>query len=490
MDTSGEARYDAASMRLTRTSALLTAFVVAGLLCAALAFAAPPTNDTRPNAQRITLGQTVNGTTTDATSDDDDSSGCGPSDTPSVWYRLDATADGRAIVQLQASGDLDVVVDVYQRVRSQFNQITCDESDKRGRASTEFQLKKGQSYLIRVSEKSQSVSGDFTLLVDIGQPEAQPPGRPLPSRGASGTVQRVFEPSNAWSVRMREGTTYRINLSPQSCMQLSIYGPGATDFDGGSRRTLSCGGYTLFTPGPHETGRYSLLIRPNSSRRTEQRYRLQVDRAGTDDTAPGRFVHNHSRLRGALNANHVDVQDLYRFDVTQPSITDLVMKTGADFDLVLIGPGGRRLSCGCGGGEGDENIHVRTMPGRYYVLVRAHRHAAGRYRLTRASKTITRTSLTPTPRSGSPGSNVTLRVGVTPASVGRVTVFVERFDPANGWQFAKRFETRVSGGSTAVSYHPPGVGRYRAQATFNGTRIASGSRSSVEHFRVQGPLED
>src|SRR3954447_9513078 len=235
-------------MRLTRTSALLTAFVAAGLLCAALAFAAPPTNDTRPNAQRITLGQTVNGTTTDATSDADDSSGCGPSDTPSVWYRLDATTDGRAIVQLQASGDLDVVVDVYQRVRSQFNQITCDESDRRGRASTEFTLKKGQSYLIRVSEKQQSVSGSFTLLVGLGQPEAEPPGRPLPSGGASGTVQRVFEPSNAWSTRMREGVTYRINLSPASCTRLSIYGPGTSSFDEDARRELTCGGYTLFTP--------------------------------------------------------------------------------------------------------------------------------------------------------------------------------------------------------------------------------------------------
>src|SRR4051794_36891272 len=241
-------------MRLTRTSILLTAFVALGLLCAALAFAAPPTNDTRPNAQRIQLGQTVNGTTTDATSDEDDASGCGPSDTPSVWYRLDATTDGRAIVQLQAAGDLDVVVDVYQRVRSQFNQITCDESDKRGRASTEFRLKKGQSYLVRVSEKEQSVSGDFTLLVDIGQPEATPPGRPLPKRGASGTVQRVFEPSNAWSRTMREGVTYRVNLAPASCMRLSIYGPGTSDFGEGAEETLTCGGYTLFTPGPHESG--------------------------------------------------------------------------------------------------------------------------------------------------------------------------------------------------------------------------------------------
>src|SRR4051812_23752363 len=233
---------------MKRTGLAVVVRLVAGLVSAALALAAPPSNDTRPNAQRITLGQTANGTTTDATSDQDDASGCGPSDTPSVWYRLDATSNDRTIVQLQAKGDLDVVVDVYQRVRSQFNQITCDSSDKRGRASTEFRMKKGQSYLIRVSETEQSVSGDFTLLVDIGQPEATPPGRPLPKRGASGTVQRVFEPSNAWSRTMREGVTYRVNLAPASCMRLSIYGPGTSDFGEGAEETLTCGGYTLFTP--------------------------------------------------------------------------------------------------------------------------------------------------------------------------------------------------------------------------------------------------
>jgi hypothetical protein len=475
--------------RATRASIVLVVLVATGLFCTALALAAPPSNDARPSAQRIQLGQTVDGTTTEATSDEDDASGCGPTDTPSVWYRLDSNTDGRAIVQLQAKGDLDVFVNVYQRVRSQFNGLNCDESDRRGRASTEFRLRKGQSYLIRVSEKSQSVSGDFTLLVDIGQPAARPPGRALPSRGASGTVQRVFEPSNAWSTDMREGTTYRVNLSPASCTRLSIYGPGTTDFDDESpKRTLTCGGYTLFTPGPHESGRYTLLVEPNSSRRTPQRYRLRVARAGVDDTAPGKFVLNHTRLRGSLNANQVDVVDLYRFDVVQPSITDLVLKSGSNFDLLLLSNKGRRIRRT--GSGGDQNIHIRTMPGHYFVVVRAHRHAAGRYRLSRASKTITRTTLTPTPRVSGPGSAVSLQVGVTPSSRGRVTVFVERFDPVSGWQFARRFETRINGTSTAVSFNPPGEGRYRAQATFNGTRISAGSRSSVEHFRVESPLND
>jgi hypothetical protein len=478
--------------RMKKAVLVMAALVVASMALAASALAAPPANDTRPNAQQIQLGQNVNGNTTDATADDDDSSGCGPSDTPSVWYRLDSNESGRAIVQLQANGDLDVVVDVYERVRSQFNSLSCDSSDRRGRASTDFRIKKGASYLIRVSQQAQSVSGSFSLLVDIGQPPASAPGKPLPRKGATGTVQRVFEPSNAYSTTMREGVTYRINLAPQSCTRLSIYGPGASDFDGRAQRVLSCGGYTLFTPGAHESGRYSFLIEANSSRRTPQSYRLMVGRAKSDDTAPGKFVRNHSAVRGGLNANRLDVQDLYRFDVTSQSITDLVLRTpsGADYDLVLVGANGHRINCACGGG-GNENIHTRTPIGRYFVLIRAHRHARGKYRLSRASKTITSTSLTPVPRAQTSGNgSVQLQVGVTPASVGPVTILVERFDPVNGWQFVKRFETRISGSSTSVSFQPPSVGRYRAQATFNGTRIAAGSRSRVEHFRVEEPLRD
>src|SRR3712207_2918925 len=108
-------------MKSLRSAVVAIALVAFSLLTAAIALAAPPANDTRANAQELKLGDRVNGTTTEATADEDDASGCGPSDTPSVWYRLDATQDGRAIAQLEAAGDLDVVLDVYQRQRSQFS---------------------------------------------------------------------------------------------------------------------------------------------------------------------------------------------------------------------------------------------------------------------------------------------------------------------------------------------------------------------------------
>src|SRR3954454_14269795 len=262
MDTFGE---------MTRLRSYLILVTLLLLALPASAFADPPSNDTRQNAQPLQLGQRVNGTTVEATSDEDDQSGCGPSDQPSVWYRLDSTKDGRGIFVLQANGDLDVTVDVYERVRSEFNSLACDNSDRNGRASTDFQLRKGRSYLIRVSERVRSESGTFSLLVDVGQPPASAPGRPLPKRGAAGDVQRVFEPSNAWSKKLREGRTYRINLAPETCVSLAIYGPGTSSFaDEAPRRFLRCGGYTLFTPGPRESGRYSFLVSSVTNRREPQ----------------------------------------------------------------------------------------------------------------------------------------------------------------------------------------------------------------------------
>jgi hypothetical protein len=465
----------------------LLMLIAVALATATSAYAAPPSNDDRASAQEVRLGQQVEGTTVEATAAEDDRSDCGPSDTPSVWYRIEGSETGRAIVSLQADGDLDVVLDVYQRVRSRFNELSCDTSDRRGSASTEFRMKRGQSYLIRVAQQTDSVPGTFSFNVNIGQPPASAPGKPLPRRGASGTVQRIYEPSNAYFTHLREGQTYRVNLSPESCMRLSIYGPGTRSFEQSARRVLRCGGYTQFTPGAHEGGRYSFLIEPASSRRTKQSYRLQVARAGSDDAVPGRFFRNFQRVRGSLNANRVDVIDLYRFDVVRRSITDLQLTAGSEFDVVLLSAGGHRIARSSADGD---RIHVRTRPGRYFVVVRAHRHASGRYRLSRASKTITHTSLSVSPQRSSPGASVNLGVRVSPGASGRATIVVERFDPTSGWQFLHRYEPRVSGGSGGVTFTPPSVARYRARAVFNGTRIASGSSSSVEHFRVEAPLTE
>ena len=83
---------------------------------------------------------------------------------------------------------------------------------------------------------------------------------------------------------------------------------------------------------------------------------------------------------------------------------------------------------------------------------------------------------------------VTVGVRVRPAVNGPVTVVVERFDPLEGWQFLRRVRVRANAGRASVSFRPPGAGRYRARASFDGTLGAAGSQSGLSSVLVAGPL--
>ena len=474
-------------MSIPRLLTSLCLALAAATLPAPAALAAPPPNDARTSPQDLSLPASVSGTTVEATREDSDPGSACPATTASVWYRFTAAADGRIVVNLHAAGDLDAVVDVYVRRRSQTQAVDCDPTDDEGEASVALRVRRGESYLIRVAQLPNSVAGRFTLDVFVPEAEATPPGRALPRLGGSATLHRTLDPSDAWSARFRAGTTYRINLSTrvEGCMRVALFAPGTDSFEDGSpARILPCNGYALFTPGPGEGGRYSLLVQAARNVRTRQSYHLQVAPAGLDDTVPGLFVRNYQRVSGRLNGRGVDVVDLYRFDVVRRS--DLALRLGGEaFDLVLLTDGGRVLSSASG------SLEQRVAPGRYFVAVRATDNASGRYTLTRISRTITSTSVRirgSRSAQASPGSAVSLSAHVAPGASGPVTFVVERFDPLEGWQFLRRFRTRASGGRAAVSFLPPSVGRYRARASFAGTRIASRSESGFARLLVAAPL--
>lgn len=77
---------------------------------------------------------------------------------------------------------------------------------------------------------------------------------------------------------------------------------------------------------------------------------------------------------------------------------------------------------------------------------------------------------------------------MTPAVGGPATAVIERFDPLAGFQFLRRVRVRVAGGRASVGFRPPAPGRYRAQATFDGTRAAASSESGFARVLVAGPL--
>jgi len=463
------------------------------------ALAAPPGNDLRTRPTEInSLPARVTGTTVDAGVEaDDPGSRCSGASKNSVFYEYRADRDARVVVRLDAGGDLDGVVDVYRRTRSQLFGLQCYATDSQGNAQLAYRATKGEIYLIRVAAVSNSVAGPFILSLGEAQPEARPPGTPLPAGGRRDTVDRVLNPSDAWSVRLRAGVTYRVNLSAPvdedrvRCIRVSLFEPGTRDFDDSPRRSLRCGGYFLFTPGPDDGGRYSILVQAVRGRNALP-YNIEVAPAGPDDTAPGVFIRNDQTLAGALSGSRIDAIDLYRFDVTKRSTLNLRLATQGRFDLVLLNDNGRRLECSCFG-DGEQEISRRISPGRYFAAVRAQSSANGSYRLTRISRALTSTRILINGASGaqvSPGTTVRLGVRVSPGISGPVTILVERFDPLSGYQFYSRYQTRSGGGTASVGFTPPSVGRWRARAVFKGTRIAATSESGYARLLVAGPLRD
>ena len=448
--------------------------LAASALFAAPAWASPPSNDNRADATRINPPQTVAGTLVDATLEpSQDTSNCGETDA-SVWYRFTAPKSGAVIVQFDAAGEMDATVDVYRQVRSKLTYINCEATDDRGEATLdESDLKPGDTYMIRVGRQTGSVADSFSMKVLVPSPPPEPPGKPLPSKGAHGSVDRLLNAGDAYRTRMREGVTMRVSLKVSNCARLDIYGPGTQHFGGNSLLSRKCGGFTLFTP--DKTGRYYLVVWATKGR-SKQKYTLRAARAKQDDTAPGVFIRNTARVKGKVN-DGIDNRDLYRFDVTRRS--QLKLTTTGDTEMLLMRSSGRRL--------GRSDYFDRTVSaGRYYVAV----EGSGKYTLRRVSRTITRAHVNFNGRHGStvrPGSSVRLGLRVSPSVNGPGVMVLERLDPVDGWQFVHRYSVRVSGGSAQVGFTPD-VGRYRLSGEFKGSRTAAASQAHTAHLKVQGPL--
>src|SRR6266542_2977404 len=95
-------------MRRTRTTmALAGTVLVAVILAASPALAAPPSNDTFSGAKVITVPFSETLDTTEATTDSDDgeaNADCGaPATEASVWYSLTASSDGAVLVDVSDS---------------------------------------------------------------------------------------------------------------------------------------------------------------------------------------------------------------------------------------------------------------------------------------------------------------------------------------------------------------------------------------------------
>jgi hypothetical protein len=473
--------------------------VGAAILQPPAAGAAAPTNDLRAGATPLgALPATASGTTEGAGVEDDPSPSCSGL-RGGLWYRLDTVRRGPVFVRLEALGDLEAVLVVYRRGRSELTPILCRTTDKAGVSALAFRASRNASYLILVGQRLRSAAGRFRLSVLRPERPARPPGDALPEGGVNATVDALRDPDDAWSVDLPRGSMYRINLVSRGrrCLPLALYRPTARSFAlDRPIRTQRCGRYLAFTPGPDGGGRYSLLVRPERGRRGAQSYRLEVARAEPDDTAPGFELGNGVARTGSLDGAGIDVVDLYRFAVPRAGeLTTIDLRTAKDsrFDVLVMRLSGERVLCECSA-RGRVAVRRELAPGHYYVAVRSRERSRGSYGLTVLVRSIMTTDVL---ISGSRFVESDLGVPVTiaarvaaPGPGGVVRLQLDRLDPLAGWQFFLRLPLRVDAtGVGTASWLPPSIGHWRLRARFLGTRFSSTSASRTVRLLVSEPLE-
>jgi hypothetical protein len=456
---------------------------------------APPPNDDRNAATPLgSLPARASGTTVGSTVEiNEPASGCARAG-GSVWYSVSfgGSPPGEVGVKVQANGDLDAAVDVFQRQRSQNIPVGCERTDDNGVAGLTFSPSGDSTYLIRIAQRADSVAGTFALNVFVVPPPPSPPGPALGVRGGHGVLDGTFDTEAAYSLTLTAGTTYKINLVKRNpgCMRLGIFAPGTSSFDDDSVAGLGCAGYRLFTPST--SGRWSFEITADSSADGSQPFWLHVAPATSLETAPGILLRNLSHYTGFLYGNLDSDVRLFRFDVTSRSDLTLFLQTASDasFDLKLLNDQGRYLQCDCGS-SGEETIRRQTAPGRYFAVVQAENFESGPFTLSRQSRTITHARIA---FDGfgyeqiAPGASTRVTVTITPAVSGPVTIELEYFDPVERWQFRGSYDVPAVDGVALLPFTPPDIGRWRVIASYNGTRSAAPAMSRWANLLVAGPL--
>ena len=142
----------------------------AAILVAVPALAGPPNNDDRADAQGGVGAR--HGRRHHARVDargNDPGGGCSSVEGTSGTASTRATT-GRVAIEMTARGDLEGVIEVFERDRSELRPVDCDPTNRRGDASVSFVAETEKRYLIRVGEEFDSESGDFRL--ELFQPGA------------------------------------------------------------------------------------------------------------------------------------------------------------------------------------------------------------------------------------------------------------------------------------------------------------------------------
>jgi hypothetical protein len=482
-------------MRTGRVALIAAALLVLVLVPAAKT-AAPALN--LPRASPIArLPATVRGTTEGARLGARDPHPWCASSTGVVWYELRAPRHAAIVLRLRAHGKLDAAVAVDHRVRSKLQPVACAKTNTFGRASVAFYGSLRGTYLIGVARLRASADATFVLSALVAERPSRPPGDALPAGGVRSTLNAALDPSDAWSVSLTRGTTYRFNVTSRACVTMEVYRPHIYSF-ATSRPVLAtdCGGYQTFTPGPDGGGLYTVRISTGGAGTATQPYLFTFAPAEPDDIGPGLSLANGATVHGRISGRGIDNVDLYRITVPrdhEQTTIDFHEKATTEMDLMLLTEEGRRISCACDTG-GRQRLREVLRAGHYFVVVRSRARSGGPYSLGVVTRDITTTRLTATAGATSldvpPDTAVTFTVSVAQAhDGGPLTLEIQRFDPLARWQFSTLYRQQIGAdGNFTTSWTPPSVGRWRAHARFFGTRFSSFSESAWVNVRVAEPL--
>jgi hypothetical protein len=432
--------------------------------------AVTPANDDFANATSLPVPGKLTGTTEGATYSDDDPELCSDAFAP-VWYSLRPAHSGRIAVRLSVRGRVDAVVAVYRQDRSKLVDLGCDVSDASGVAGVPFDAQAGTTYLVAVAAPYDAQAGNFELQ-SVAVPSASFPGARL-ARDLDVRLDPLLRPSAAFSVRLHEGATYRINATaPGACVHVELLRrPAAAGVD--LAKSDGCGGYLVYTLGPGMAGVFPLLVSLQEGQASM--VNVAIRQAEADDLAPGVPLANASLRRGRLSARDADVVDTYRFQVPARADATLELRGAVHADLLLFDGRGKQLACACDGRT--QSSIVEGLPaGGYLAVLRARPAETGAYALSLRLREPTSTGVHLT-ASGGGRPQLALVAKVRPAAVGgRLVLELDRFDPLSGWQFVATTSHTVARGGTVFSLRPM-VGAWRVRARYGGTLTASTSVS-------------
>ncbi len=470
--------------RPLRIAVALAAAFLAAALAAAPAATEPPPNSSPDHAVPLDARHgTTSESTTSATLDENGpTSACGEDDLAAgLWYRLTNIPRRDVIIRMWPMGHLDAaVLAVFRERDDRLVQVDCSETnDETDYTTIALAAKPGD--LVLVAQQADSPAGSFVLRTLVPTVPDRMPGRPLSAAGAgTGTLDEYLNPSDLWHVNLRAGTTYTLTFTTRrsNCSRVYLYAPRkALDREAAVART-SYNNDVSFTPGPDGGGRYVLQAFAACSDKPIP-YRVLVNRASLDDTAPGVPLGTRTWKHGLLRPNDGDALDLYRFVVPRRSDLLLALRRPRPktVSLLLVREDGKRIAAG-------QAIRRSVPAGTYYAVV----HAQVGTPTTHYAVRLDTHEVSRVRANGELHLVVPLRTPVTlTASIGAPTgrvarLQIDRFDPLEGWLFVARMNLAVAadGTTTWAWTPPPRLGQYRA-------RITSPSRSSYATIEVVEP---